>query len=154
MPRLFFPNKPVLQSDTEITQYYTGIIIPGTSSATSISMGYVADSYIDFGVPYMYVPIFLLGILWGLLYRYFIKSAGSAHLIGYALTVIVLFNAMFFETGIVKLLGSVLTSYLVAFVLLKVAHKIRITALLQRPVVVSQPSIRRGKPALAEAGSS
>jgi len=103
-------------------------------------------------VPYMYIPVFLLGVLWGLLYRYFIKSAGSAHLIGYALSVIVLFNAMFFETGIVKLLGGVITSYLVALVLLKIAHRIRITTLLQQPGFARQSGLQTFK--LPSAGNA
>lgn len=154
MPRLFFPDKPVLRSDTEITQYYTGFIIPGSTSATSISMGYVADSYIDFGVPYMYIPIFMLGMLWGLLYRYFIKSAGSAHLIGYALSVIVLFNAMLFETGIVKLLGGVITSYLVALILLKLAQGLRITNMLQQKITAPHQVLRRGVFSVTKAGNA
>lgn len=132
MPRLLFPDKPVLRDDTEITQYYTGLITPGSTTATSISMGYVADSYIDFGVPVMYLPIYLLGLLWGLLYRYFVRSADGSYLVGYALSVVVLLNAMSFEIGIVKLLGSVLTSFLVAWATMKFIRATGFMTLLHR----------------------
>ena len=48
MPRLFFPSKTVID-DSERTNYYTGLGVAGAEEGTSISLGYVAESYIDFG---------------------------------------------------------------------------------------------------------
>ena len=51
---------------------YTGSRVAGTEEGTSIGIGYMAESYIDFGPIYMFVPILLLGVFYGLIYRYFI----------------------------------------------------------------------------------
>src|SRR5207237_485002 len=63
--RLLFPDKPVLD-DSERTRLYTGVQVSGMESNTSIGIGYVGESYIDFGPVWMFVPIFLLGVLYGL----------------------------------------------------------------------------------------
>lgn len=73
-PRLFFPDKPVLD-DSQHTAEYTGLYISGRESGTSISLGYVPDAYIDFGRIFMFFPILLLGMATGWLYRYFLKQA-------------------------------------------------------------------------------
>ena len=70
-PRLFFPDKAALD-DSEFTYKYTGVRVSGTEQGTSIGIGYMAESYIDFGPYYMFVPVFLLGIGYGLVYRYFV----------------------------------------------------------------------------------
>ena len=53
-PRLFFPDKPPLPSDSITTAKYTGMWWAGEETGTSISMGYMVESYIDFG-DYRYV---------------------------------------------------------------------------------------------------
>jgi len=68
-PRLLFPDKADLQSDSEKVRKYAGIWVAGAESNTSIAFGYFAESYIDFGLPVMYVPIFLFGLFAGVSYR-------------------------------------------------------------------------------------
>jgi hypothetical protein len=68
-PRLFFPEKDKLKSDSELVRRYAGIWVAGAKQDTSIAFGYVIESYIDFGVPLMFVPIFLYGLLLGWTYR-------------------------------------------------------------------------------------
>ena len=48
MPRVLFPDKAILD-DSEMSRQYTGMVLAGYSEGTQISMGYIADSYIDFG---------------------------------------------------------------------------------------------------------
>src|SRR5204863_1677188 len=48
MPRFLFPNKPAIH-DSERTRYYTGIKVAGPEEGTSIGIGYMAESYVDFG---------------------------------------------------------------------------------------------------------
>jgi hypothetical protein len=50
-PRILFPDKPEVTSDTEVTAYYTALpsAVFATSN-TSISIGYLGELYIDFGV--------------------------------------------------------------------------------------------------------
>ena len=49
MPRLFFPDKTAIDDSTR-TDYYTGLRM-ASRQGTSISIGYMAESYIDFGRP-------------------------------------------------------------------------------------------------------
>lgn len=72
-------------------------------------------------------------------------KCGILHLVGYALSVTVLLNAMTFETGIVKLLGGVLTSYLVAWAVMKFVNATALMALLHRPQVSVKAVFPAGK---------
>ena len=67
-PRIFFPDKPILDESAH-TNKYTGLFLAGYGQGTSHSLGYMADSYIDFGPYLMFIPIFLFGIFFGLIYR-------------------------------------------------------------------------------------
>jgi len=115
MPRLFFPDKPILD-DSERTRMYTGVQVAGMESGTSIGIGYVGESYIDFGRVWMFVPIFLLGLLYGLINRFFITRT-RYKLLGSALAVsILIFNAYAIETSNIKLVGGVVSAALVSIV--------------------------------------
>ena len=70
-PRIFFPNKAVLD-DSERASLYTGMAVAGAEQGTSIGIGYMAESYVDFGPIGMFLPILFLGIFYGLMYRYFV----------------------------------------------------------------------------------
>ena len=58
-PRLFFPNKPDVKSDSEMVRKYSGVWVAGEDQQTDIAFGYAAESYIDFGIPMMFVPMFI-----------------------------------------------------------------------------------------------
>jgi len=119
MPRLFFPDKPMLD-DSERTRTYTGMNVAGIEQDTSIGIGYVGESYIDYGPIWMFAPIFLLGVLYGVINRFFI-TATRYKLLGSALAVSVLvFNAYEIETSNTKLLGGVITALLDAILFYKV----------------------------------
>ncbi len=112
MPRLFFPDKPAI-SDSERTSYYTGIRVAGVEEGTSISIGYIGESYIDFGRVGMYAPILLLGIFYGLIYRFFVDSQ-KVKVLGFAMAVAILtFGAYTIETSNIKLIGRNTMSLLV-----------------------------------------
>jgi hypothetical protein len=64
MPRFLFPEKPVLPSDSFYTRRFTGIMV--AEEGTSISIGYMAEFYADWGTTGMFVSIFLYGCLMGL----------------------------------------------------------------------------------------
>jgi hypothetical protein len=69
MPRVLFPDKPPLPSDSEMVRQYSGVWVAGAEQNTSIAFGYVAESYLDFRVPLMFVPMFLWGAVVGIAYR-------------------------------------------------------------------------------------
>jgi hypothetical protein len=70
-PRVFFPNKGELPSDSDEVRKYAGIHVAGREVNTSIAFGYAAESYIDFGIPLMFVPAFGFGIFIGFCYATF-----------------------------------------------------------------------------------
>ena len=106
LPRLFFPNKAVI-NDSERTQFYTGQRVSGTEEGegTSITIGYLGESYIDFGPIGMFVPVFILGICWGLAYRYLVKRSPSL-LLGFSMAgTLIVFMAGEFASN-VKIIGG------------------------------------------------
>jgi hypothetical protein len=111
-PRILFPDKPVLD-DSERTQLYTGVQVAGSEQGTSIGIGYVGESYIDYGPVWMFAPIFLLGLLYGLINRFFITRT-RYKLLGSALAVaILIFSAYEIEISNIKLVGGVVSAALV-----------------------------------------
>lgn len=117
-PRFLFPGKASL-NDSERTAIYTGLAVAGsadTESGTSIGLGYMAESYIDFGPVGMFVPIFLFGLFMGSIYRFFTLSNASP-LLGIALATAALFPVLqAFEVSNIKLLGGTVTRCLLIFV--------------------------------------
>jgi hypothetical protein len=115
-PRLLFPDKAALD-DSERTRLYTGLQVAGMEQGTSIGIGYVGESYVDFGPLVMFVPIFVLGVLYGLINRFFITRT-RYKLLGTAFAVsILVFNAYEIETSNIKLVGGVVAAALVGIVI-------------------------------------
>ncbi len=71
-PRVLFPDKKELESDSMSVRKYTGLMVAGPEQGTSIAFGYAIQSYIDFGVPLMFLPILGFGVLAGVSYRWLI----------------------------------------------------------------------------------
>lgn len=118
MPRLFFPDKPVID-DSERTSHYTGVYVAGIEDGTSISIGYMGESYIDFGIPGMFVPIFCLGLFYGWIYRLF-TSQRKYLVLGFAVaTSILVFGAYNLETSNIKLVGGNVNSLLAVGVVVR-----------------------------------
>jgi hypothetical protein len=72
-PRILFPDKKPIY-DSELTSKYTGRKFAGAEEGTSFSLGTVAESYVDFGPIYMFIPIFVFGLWVGWMYKYFIVN--------------------------------------------------------------------------------
>jgi hypothetical protein len=118
MPRLLFPGKQAV-NDSERTREFTGWWVASAEEGTSISIGYAAESYIDFGRAGMFVPVFLLGCFWGWAYRW-LATRTRHKLLGIAVsTNLILGGAIYFEASNVKLFGGALSSLLVLWVLLR-----------------------------------
>jgi hypothetical protein len=126
MPRLFFPNKPIID-DTERTFLYTNGLITLTSAITSISIGYFAEAYIDFGEYGMMIPIALLGLLYGRIYRWLLRRGDRYGGFGTAAATVVLFNGYDFGWSITKILGGIAVSALVAWAIMRFVAPIYLT---------------------------
>jgi hypothetical protein len=115
LPRLFFPDKAELESDTEIAQRYTGLRL-AFSPGTSIALGTPAESYIDFGVPLMFLPALCMGLLCGGAYRRFARRGPHAALAqGFAVAMVVFMSSI--ELTPSKALGGLVTGIMVASIL-------------------------------------
>ncbi|PZU98031.1 MAG: hypothetical protein DCE90_05960 [Pseudanabaena sp.] len=122
-PRLLFPDKPVIE-DSRRTNIFSGIRVAGAAQGTSVSIGYVGESYIDFGVPIMYAPVFALGFFWGWIYR-FLANTGSIPLLGQAAATALILNvAVYFESSNLKILAGGVISLLIYSVFLRFGGKI------------------------------
>jgi len=114
-PRFLWPDKPPLPNDSVITMKYTGLHLSSEAEGTSISLGYAAQSYVDFGLPWMFVPLFALGWVWGRMYHFFMTRKTGMPVFNQALAVPVLLMVMQYEAAVAKLVGGVITGFLVAW---------------------------------------
>jgi hypothetical protein len=119
-PRLLFPDKAALTADIDNTKRYTGLNFAGGGSETEIPLGYMAESYIDFGPIGMFVPIFLLGIMIGWEYRYF-ATRRSFLVFSYGLLPVVFGTVIAYEETATKILGGNLIVFMVSYAALRFA---------------------------------
>lgn len=105
-PRLLFPEKRELRSDSLTVRKYAGIWVAGPRQGTSIAFGYVGESYVDFGVPLMFVPIFGFGLLIGLAYRLFLTTLRHGEIAVAAVSAIFWLSLYLFEKSWIKTLGD------------------------------------------------
>jgi hypothetical protein len=117
-PRLVFSEKGPL-IDVTTTAHYTGLKLAWVGNqATEIPMGYMAESYIDFGPVGMFVPIFLLGLLFGAQYRYLVERPRYL-LFVYGAAPVILMPMSQFGMSSAKNLGGNITSFIVFYVTLR-----------------------------------
>jgi len=105
-PRILFPDKPELPSDSEMVRKYSGVMVAGAEEGTSIAFGYAAESYVDFGVPWMFLPVFLFGLLAGAAYQVVMSGLFFRELAIGVSTVIFWLSLYLFERSWVKTLGG------------------------------------------------
>jgi hypothetical protein len=110
-PRLLFPNKPAVHA-SEITNRYIARTVSGAERGASFSIGYFGESYADFGPVGMFVPIFLVGIMFGLMYRFFLVYS-HLKIFGLAFVTAFLLSHLGGIPDIPKLLGLTITEFVV-----------------------------------------
>ena len=114
-PRILFPDKKVIY-DSDLTSKYTGITFAGRDEGVSFSLGYVPETYIDFGPVYMFIPIFFFGLLVGWMYKTLLLK-GYNIVWGICYSAPIFQYAWMFPVPGTKLLGWSIT-YLVNFYLI------------------------------------
>lgn len=117
MPRILFPNKQSF-NDSDRTNEFTGLQVADASQGTSIGIGYVGESYVDFGVPAMFIPILLFGAAVGGGYALLVRLA-PLPLLGAAFgTAMLMRSGFLLESSNAKMLGGlVITTVIYAFML-------------------------------------
>ncbi len=111
MPRIFFPNKKYID-DSKQTTRLTGIHLANQNQGTSISAGYMAESYADFGSFYMFIEIFLIGFAIGYTYKTLINRSLNSF---WSMAIVF---PMFFLTNIngvnlIKIVGRIIMFFIV-----------------------------------------
>lgn len=115
-PRLFFPNKPAID-DSKMVNMYATKKVATASQGTTFSLGYMAESYIDFGPVLMFVPIFFVGWLLGYIYRIIIEQSLN-YFWGFTFVSTLWINVNCNGTPGSKILGWILMYY-IAFILFR-----------------------------------
>jgi hypothetical protein len=117
MPRILFPNKPPLD-DSKHTIELTGIYVATAQQGTSISVGYMSELYADFGPFGMNFPLFLIGLFWGLIYRFILLTI-KPNIWAFAIAVPMFFIMYLYERDLVKLVGDTIW-FLITVLILKI----------------------------------
>jgi hypothetical protein len=108
-PRILFPDKAVLESDSEMVMKYAGVWAAGPEHDTSIAFGYAAESYVDFGIPVMFVPVLLFGVVMGVAYHSWLRAIRHREL-AVGLVAVMFWMALYlFERSWIKTLGLTVT---------------------------------------------
>lgn len=94
-PRYFNPNKARYDASSKATKY-TGIAYLKEASGVSFSLGYFADGYVDFGYYGMFIPLAIIGLVYGIVYMYFLKNSSNNLIFNYAVVAAIFmeFNAL------------------------------------------------------------
>lgn len=120
MPRLLFPDKGVID-ESALTRRYTGIPVAGFERGTQISVGYMGESYIDFGRSGMMAALFALGLALGGIHRWLVRGRHSRGILGMGLASAILMSAGTIGISSAKLVGALAVSVLVAWLLTRIA---------------------------------
>jgi hypothetical protein len=105
-PRVLFPEKGVLASDSEMVRKYSGIFVASSEENTSIAFGYAAESYVDFGIPLMFAPALVFGVVMGLVYRIVFRVLRHRELVAGFACIFFWISLYLFERSWVKTLGT------------------------------------------------
>ncbi len=108
-PRLFFPDKPPLPNESEFVRRYAGADVAGEEEGTTFAFGYAAESYVDFGIPMMFLPILVFGVLMGCAYEGILRFIAHREISIGLVTCIFWINLSLFERSWSKILGLALT---------------------------------------------
>ncbi len=115
-PRILNPDKPVYQASGKATKY-TGIGYAGARSGTSVSLGYFADGYVDFGYLGMFIPLMILGFIYGVSYLFFMKKSSTNFIFNISVVGSLYMDFLAMEMDSTYLLGKLFSNLLVYYML-------------------------------------
>lgn len=116
VPRILYPDKPALPSDTDVMKKYTGLTYNWDESV-SISIGNLGEMYIDFGYMGGLAAEFVIGALLAFVYRKLRDNATTSSIINAGLCVMIVLPSAYFGTAYVKLVGASVLASVLALVL-------------------------------------
>lgn len=112
-PRIFFPDKPPLPSDTVIMAKYAGLSYTWDEN-TSISIGNLGELYIDFGYLGALFGIGFIGIIVGYVYHFLREHSSASDLISSSLCILPSLSLAYFGMAYIKLIGGVFYASIIA----------------------------------------
>lgn len=115
-PRMLFPDKPAIDASVQ-TNKYSGINVAGREQGAQISIGYMGESYIDFGRLGMFVPLLLYGATAGFIYRRVLTLPSFSGVIAFGLCVPLLLSNFYLNAEAVKIVGALAINVIVIFAL-------------------------------------
>ncbi len=122
VPRAIYPDKPPLPSDSELTAQYTGDLNILLMTGTSISLGFATECYIDFGFAGVILAgLILAGLLVGVTTVF--QRLVPDPLLAIAMSCAALIDARLFEIALPKLLGGVLASLLMQWLIVVLVRR-------------------------------
>ncbi len=116
VPRILNPDKEAIDDSKMVNKYCIKHVATAEQGA-SFSLGFLAESYIDFGYYLMYIPVFLVGCLFGYVYTLLITKSVN-FVWGFSMVSPLWFYINCNGTPGTKLLGW-LFMYLIAFFLVR-----------------------------------
>lgn len=122
-PRFLFPNKRHLSDIDVYLRLTRGDASDAIRGATSISVGYMAENYVDLGFPLMLAGVFVLGLMVACILRYFM-AAPLPWMLREATATALLYTvgATGVELSLPKLLGTAIMFLIVYAILIKFAY--------------------------------
>jgi hypothetical protein len=108
-PRILVPDKKDVESDSLQVRRYAGVNVAGPEQNTTISFGYPIQSYIDYGIPIMFVPVLVYALFMGVAYRCFLRLLMHREISVAVVTVIFWMALYAANKSWAKLLGLSLT---------------------------------------------
>jgi hypothetical protein len=122
MPRILFPNKEIID-ESALTRMYTGMQISGIEQGTQISMGFLAEAYIDFSEIGMWGCLLLYGYFVGRIYRWCTYNPKGFGIIGAGLSSVMVLHSSSLGTSSTKMVGGTIVALLVAIILVKFVNQ-------------------------------
>lgn len=116
VPRILNPNKKAID-DSQMVNAYCIRQVATAEQGASFSLGFMAESYIDFGPYFMFIPIFLVGCILGWIYTLLITKSIN-FIWGFSMVTPLWVYIQCNGTPGTKILGW-LFMYLIAFFLIK-----------------------------------
>jgi hypothetical protein len=139
MPRLVFPSKPVLPSDSYYTRRFTGIMV--AEEGTSISIGYMAEFYADWGLVGMFTSIFAYGCLIGACIEVVRRFVQPAILVNPFLIVLMM-TVYQFEHQFIKTFAALISTTVAALLIQRVFRKTFVKSFGVAPVSTEEPAVQ------------
>jgi hypothetical protein len=131
-PRILNPNKGIYDASEKASKY-TGLRYAGIKKGTSISLGYFADCYIDFGYIGMFIPLLILGFIYGSTYFYFVKNSSNNYIFNFAVVGSMYLEMIAMESDSIYIAGRLYVTLLVFF-LLKIFFFPKLMAYIRMPL--------------------